>query len=111
MNEVQWSGTVASAPTYFRGSRTHREHEQFDVRKDDGSLFRVIDNVDLAPRVPVVPGDRVTVRGELVHDRGRPPIVHWTHHDPRGNHPGGWIDYAGSRYARAAPAGPAGVRT
>lgn len=100
MSEVQWSGTVTTAPAFFRGARTHALHEQFDVRGDDGRNFRVIDNVDLAPRVPVAPGDRVTVRGELVGSETH-PIVHWTHHDPRGRHEGGWIERAGARYARA----------
>lgn len=100
MSEVQWSGTVTTEPTFFRGSRTHREHEQFDVRRDDGSVFRVIDNVDLAPRVPVAPGDRVTVHGELVAAHSARPIVHWTHHDPGGRHEDGWIEHAGHRYAR-----------
>ena len=102
MSEVQWSGTVTSAPTFFRGSHTHRTHEQFDVRRDDGFAFRVVDNVDLAPRVPVLPGDRVTVRGELVHDAHHRPVVHWTHHDPNGRHEGGWIDHAGRRYERTS---------
>jgi hypothetical protein len=99
MNEVQWSGTVVSPATFFRGTRTHAVHEQFDVRRADGATFRVIDNVDLAPRVPVAPGDRVTVRGELVTRGQNPPIVHWTHYDPRGRHPDGWIEYAGRRYS------------
>lgn len=102
MSEVQWSGTVTSAPTFFRGSRTHAIHEQFDVRRDDGEVFRVVDNVDLAPRVPVLPGDRVTVRGELVRDAHQRPLVHWTHHDPNARHEGGWIEHGGQRYARAA---------
>ena len=99
MNEVQWSGTVTSPATFFRGSRTHAVHEQFDVRRADGVQFRVIDNVDLAPRVPVAPGDRVTVRGELVTREGAPPIVHWTHHDPRGRHQDGFIEWSGRLYA------------
>ena len=37
----------------------------------------------IAPRCPVRAGDRIEVRGEMVHDPGRPPVVHWTHHDPR----------------------------
>ena len=102
MSEVQWSGTVTSVPTFFRGSRTRAIHEQFDVRRDDGATFRVIDNVDIAPRVPVVPGDRITVHGELVHDAHRRPIVHWTHHDPRGRHESGWIERAGQRYGRTS---------
>jgi hypothetical protein len=97
--EVRFDATVTTPPSYFVGSRTHAEHEQFDCRSDDGSTVRIIDNVDLAPRVPVAPGDRVTVQGELVHDPGRPPIVHWTHHDPANHHVGGFIVLNGRRYA------------
>jgi hypothetical protein len=97
--QVRYTGTVETPPSFFTSRRTHRTHEQFDVRADDGSRFRVIDNVSLAPRVPAQPGDRVTVEGELVHDRGRPPIVHWTHHDPRGRHPDGFVALGGRVYA------------
>jgi hypothetical protein len=41
----------------------------------------------------------VSVKGELVHDRGRPPIVHFTHHDPWGTHEGGSIELGGRVYA------------
>jgi Protein of unknown function (DUF3465) len=97
--EVRFDGTVTTPPSFFYGTRTHAEHEQFDCRREDGSIVRVIDNVDLAPRIPVVPGDRVTVQGELVHDPGRPPIVHWTHHDPAGQHVAGFIERNGQRYS------------
>ena len=97
--QVHYSGTVTTPPSFFWSKHSHREHEQFDVRADDGSPFRVIDNVTIAPRVPAHPGDRVSVQGELVHDRGRPPIVHWTHHDPRGRHPDGFITLGGRIYA------------
>ena len=97
--QVRYSGTVTTPPSFFWSKHSHREHEQFDVRADDGSPFRVVDNVTLAPRVPARPGDRVTVQGELVHDRGRPPIVHWTHHDPHGRHPDGFISLGGRVYA------------
>jgi hypothetical protein len=97
MRLVQWSGAVTDAPTFVRGSRTHSMHEQFDVRRDDGLVFRVVLNIDIAPRVPVQPGDRITVRGEAV-GTARRPIVHWTHHDPHGSHPDGWIEHAGRRY-------------
>jgi hypothetical protein len=49
--------------------------------------------------VPVRPGDRVTVQGEEVHDPGRPPIVHWTHHDPGHRHADGFIVLDGRTYA------------
>lgn len=104
MHEVEWSGTVATQPKFFLGRNTHAYHEEFDVRADDGRTFRVIDNVDIAPRVPVALGDRVTVRGELVDTDRAIPVVHWTHHDPRHRHPDGWIDHDGRRYGRIASA-------
>ncbi len=97
--ETRFDGTVTTPPTFFYGKRSRSEHEQFDCRADDGRTIRVIDNVTLAPRVPVRPGDRVTVQGEEVHDRGQPPIVHWTHHDPHGHHPDGFIEFDGRTYA------------
>jgi hypothetical protein len=98
-SEVAFSGTVLSAPHFFFGSNTHAMHEAFDVRSDDGYRIHVVDNVKLAPRVPVVPGDRVSIAGELVPDASRGPLVHWTHHDPAHVHEDGFIDFAGRRYA------------
>jgi hypothetical protein len=97
--EVTYQGTVLTPPRFFQSRHSRFEHEQFDCARDDGSTFRVVDNVTIAPRVPVAPGDRVTVRGELVHDRGQPPIVHFTHHAAWGNHPGGFISLGGQVYA------------
>jgi hypothetical protein len=97
--EVNFGATVISPPRYFMGTVTHAQHEAFDARTDDGLSVEVVDNVDLAPPVPVQPGDHIGVRGELVHDPGREPVVHYTHHDPAEHHPDGWIDFAGRRYA------------
>jgi hypothetical protein len=97
--EVRYSGTVTTQPSFFTSRRSHRTHEQFDVRGDDGARFRVIDNVTVAPRVPVRPDDRVTVQGELVRQHHGLPIVHWTHHDPRGRHQDGFIALNGRVYA------------
>jgi hypothetical protein len=97
--EVQFNATVTSPARFFFGTNTQAEHEAFDVRSDDGTQLEIVDNVKLAPRVPVQTGDRIAVRGELVRDPGREPVVHWTHHDPACKHPDGWIDFAGRRYA------------
>lgn len=95
---VDFSGTVTTEPSYFYGARTHCEHEQFGVKTSAGPI-EVIDNIGVAPQVPVHTGDRVDVRGEMVHDRGRPPIVHWTHHDPGHQHADGFIRLQGKVYA------------
>lgn len=96
--EVTFQGTVASEPHFFYGRRTHCEHEEFAMQTASGPVD-VIDNVGIAPRVPVQPGDRVQVRGEMVHDPGRSPIVHWTHHDPGKRHQDGFIQIRGRVYA------------
>jgi hypothetical protein len=95
---VDFVATVSSPPRFFYGSRTHCMHEAFDVQSSAGKL-EVVDNVSIAPRCPVAPGDRVEICGELVHDPGAPPVVHWTHHDPDGRHHSGFIRLHGQLYA------------
>lgn len=95
---VDFNATVASAPRFFYGSRTHCMHEAFDVASSAGEI-EVVDNVGIAPRCPVQAGDRVEICGEMVHDPGRLPIVHWTHHDPGHVHRDGFIRLHGRLYA------------
>ncbi len=92
------TGTVTTQPSFFFGTHTRCEHEQFTMNTARGPV-EVIDNVDIAPRVPVRPGDRVEARGDMVHDAGKPPILHWTHHDPAHKHPDGFIRFQGKLYA------------
>jgi hypothetical protein len=95
---VDFTATVASPPRFFYSSRTHSTHEAFDVQSSAGRL-EVVDNVSIAPRCPVRAGDTIEIRGEMVHDPGRPPVVHWTHHDPGNQHPNGFIRLRGRVYA------------
>ncbi len=96
--EITFDARVTSSPRFFVGNRTHCVHEAFDASTRAGSV-EIVDNVGIAPRVPVQPGDSIQVRGEMVHDPGRIPVVHWTHHDPSGLHPGGFIQLRGRVYA------------
>ena len=95
---VDVMATVTSRPMFFMGTHTHAEHEEFWTQTTRGPV-EVIDNVDLAPPVPVVPGDQIEVCGEMVCDPGKAPIIHWTHHDPTHRHPDGFIRYHGREYA------------
>jgi hypothetical protein len=95
---VDFDAVVASRPRFFYGSRTHCMHEAFEVQTPAGPV-EIVDNVKIAPRCPVQIGDRVEVRGVLVHDPGRVPVVHWTHHDPANHRPGGFIRLRGRLYA------------
>jgi hypothetical protein len=73
-------------------------HQRFIIRTDGGISLLVAHNLDLAPRLAgLAPGDRVSGRGEYVwNDKGG--VLHWTHDDPAGRHPGGWLDWNGRRY-------------
>jgi len=96
--EITFEASVTSNPSFFFGKRTKRTHEAFRAQTAAGPV-EIVDNVGIAPRIPVQPGDRIQVRGEMVHDPGRIPIVHWTHHDPGGRHADGFIRLRGRVYA------------
>jgi hypothetical protein len=74
-----------------------KEHQRFIIRLPGGHTVLVAHNLELAPRVPLTKGDRVTVRGEYEWNQ-QGGVLHWTHDDPAGRHPGGWIEHDGTRY-------------
>ena len=81
-------------PDDRRGSR----HQRFLVRLDGGPRVLIAHNIDLAPRVAGVrSGDPIRFKGEYEwNEKGG--VVHWTHRDPAGHHPGGWLEHDGRRY-------------
>lgn len=92
---VTGAGEVeAVLPDDTRGGR----HQRFVLRLPGGGTLLVAHNIDLAPRINGLrPGDRVEFTGEYEwNDRGG--VVHWTHHDPRGQRRGGWLRHAGRTY-------------
>jgi len=77
----------------LEGSR----HQRFIIRLETGHTLLVSHNIDIAPRIPLAERDPVEFRGQYEwNERGG--VVHWTHHDPNGNHPGGWIRHRGKLY-------------
>jgi hypothetical protein len=77
---------------------TGSRHQRFLVVTPAGNRVLVAHNIDLAPRVDgLAAGSRVTLSGEFEwNEKGG--VLHWTHHDPAGRHPAGWIEYAGRRF-------------
>lgn len=93
--QVQSSGTVSRILSDDNeGSR----HQRFIVQLSSGRTVLIAHNIDLAPRVGSLNvGDTVSFYGEYeTNDRGG--VIHWTHHDPRGSHVGGWVEHKGRRY-------------
>lgn len=77
----------------LKGSR----HQRFILRLANGHTVLVSHNIDLAPRVPLQPGDALSVRGQYEWN-SKGGVVHWTHHDPRGRREGGWVLHDGRMY-------------
>lgn len=73
-------------------------HQKFIVQVPSGLTILVAHNIDLAPRIKnLKKGTNITLYGEYEWSQ-KGGILHWTHHDPRGRHADGWIDYQGRRY-------------
>lgn len=74
------------------------QHQRFIIELGTGQTVLVAHNIDLAPRVDALRrGDTIEFSGEYEWnpDGG---VVHWTHHDPAGRHPGGWLRHNGRIY-------------
>lgn len=72
-------------------------HQRFILGLSNGRTLLVAHNLVLAERVPVLTGDRVAVRGQYEWNP-EGGVLHWTHEDPEGDRPGGWIILNGKRY-------------
>ena len=73
-------------------------HQRFLVLLPTGQSILIVHNIDIAPRVENLKvGDEIEFEGEYVwNDQGG--VVHWTHHDPSGQHKAGWVKHAGHAY-------------
>ena len=81
----------------IRDDRRPPRHQRFILELPGGRTLLVAHNIDLAPRVPVEVGDVVVVGGEY-ETNAKGGVIHWTHHDPDGRRPGGWIRHEGRDY-------------
>lgn len=72
-------------------------HQRFLLQLDNGTTVLIAHDTKLAPHVPVQPGDFVRIHGEYIWNN-KGGVIHWTHHDPRGRHDPGWIEFNGLRY-------------
>lgn len=77
-----------------KGSR----HQRFILQVNPQQTILIAHNIDLAPRVESLSeGDLVTFSGQYEWNN-KGGVVHWTHHDPQGRHPGGWLKHRGRTY-------------
>lgn len=93
--QVRQTGTIIKIlPDDTNGSR----HQRFIVRLNSGQSVLIAHNIDLAPRVEgIKEGSTISFHGEYEWN-SKGGVIHWTHHDPQGQHEHGWLIYDGRRY-------------
>ena len=93
--QVDGSGHVIKIlPDDTQGSR----HQKFIIQLDSGHTLLIAHNIDIAPRIESLRvGDQVDFSGEYEWS-AKGGVVHWTHHDPRGRHAGGYLNHGGTTY-------------
>jgi hypothetical protein len=89
-DDETWIETSGRVTRLLSDDEEDSRHQRFIVTLGSGQTLLIAHNLDLASRVPVALGDRVTFRGMYeLNDLGG--LVHWTHRDPLGFEDGGWI--------------------
>jgi hypothetical protein len=77
-----------------KGSR----HQRFIVKLTSGHTLLVAHNIDIAKRVLGLEKGRLIIFYGEYEWNNKGGVIHWTHHDPKGAHEDGWIEYKGKRY-------------
>ncbi len=93
--QVLGSGRVLKMlPDDNVGSR----HQRFILKLANNQSLLIAHNINIADRIKSLrKGDDIEFYGVYEwNDKGG--VVHWTHHDPDGSHPNGYLRYAGLKY-------------
>ena len=92
---MQASGIVETIfPDDDKGTR----HQKFAVKIKHNRTVLVVHNIDISSRIKGLKvGDKVEFSGQYQWNR-HGGLVHWTHKDPNGVHPAGWIKYKDKIY-------------
>ena len=93
--QVAGQGTVVKVlPDDANGDR----HQRFIIELASGQTLLIAHNIDIAPRVPILAQGATVVFSGVYEWNEQGGVVHWTHHDPGGQHSPGWLEFEGSRY-------------
>ena len=97
LSDIQVSGAGKVSRILSDDNKGSR-HQRFILRLSSGQTLLVAHNIDLAPRISALQkGDVVQFFGEYEWN-SRGGVIHWTHHDPGGQHVGGWLKHNGRKY-------------
>lgn len=92
---VSGQGVVVKLlPDDNSGSR----HQKFIIKLSTGQTVLVAHNIDIAARVDGLrEGGEIQFYGEYEWSE-KGGVLHWTHRDPNGSHPSGWLKHHGKTY-------------
>ena len=97
LSDIQVSGSGKVSRILSDDNKGGR-HQRFILRLSSGQTLLVAHNIDLAPKISTLQkGDVVQFFGEYEWN-SRGGVIHWTHHDPGGQHVGGWLKHNGRKY-------------
>ena len=89
---VHDSGTVTRV---LADDNNGGRHQRFVLRLASGQTLLIAHNIDIAPRLGSLNvGDSVEFSG-IYEWNAQGGVVHWTHHDPSGEHQPGWLKHNG----------------
>jgi hypothetical protein len=93
--QVKQAGRIAKV---LRDDDHGLKHQRFLVQLDSGQKILIAHNIDLAAKVEgLKEGEIIAFSGEYEWNN-KGGVVHWTHRDPRGQHPSGWLLYNNRKY-------------
>lgn len=75
------------------------KHQKWMVRLSNGKTMQAVYNSDMCPRVPLRTGDVIAIGGQFIWTKGG-ALIHWLHHDPRGQRPDGYVYVNGKYYCK-----------
>lgn len=93
--QVQGSGKIIKL---LKDDNQGSRHQKMLIQLQSGQKILIAHNIDLSPRIhDLQVGQVIDFKGEYEYnDKGG--VIHWTHHDPQGQHEGGWLKYNGKTY-------------
>jgi hypothetical protein len=95
--EVTAQGMVVRDFGVRAGRQSPHEGFLMKLSSDCNVVVRVEANTDFTGAFALRRGETVVVKGEYeYYPRGG--VIHWTHRDPRGRHPDGFIQVGGKSY-------------
>jgi hypothetical protein len=95
-NSGEWVDGTGIVCRLLTDDHDGSRHQRFVLDMRNGQTLLVAHNIDIADRIPLGMGDKISFRGMYEwNDRGG--LIHWTHHDPMGVDEGGHIVYRNTR--------------